>query len=432
MAKEAFGERQAQDLKLELFKKVHLFEDLSNEELKDALKYMQIRTFRRNEYLFFEEEAEPGVYILIDGLIKLLKETHDARIVIVRLVYPGDVFGWIEWGKKAPKNTYTAKAMVDSKTLYISNKDFINLAIKHPAIAIKMTCEATSTLLHSYETLKSIAGGKVEERIAKVLLEIAELVELQRSYTNINKAIVWFGGDIVSGLIHDELIKSADITAVEQVAVAGYLLAQVVAELSTVFDHIEVITTVGNHGRLAKRKEYKFSVLENFDYIAYQICALALRKYRNVKFNISKAIFRFEDIAGWRFVFSHGDETRSWMSIPFYGLKRDFANKNILNAYLAGLQTQVQPVNYKVVGHFHISGFIPEGGGYIIMNGTLKGIDEYAFTHGWITRPSQIIFGVHQEYGITWNYSIWLDVVKKENPSRFVVDLPDTWADLVI
>jgi len=98
MAKEAFGERQAQDLKLELFKKVHLFEDLSNEELKDALKYMQIRTFRRNEYLFFEEEAEPGVYILIDGLIKLLKETHDARIVIVRLVYPGDVFGWIEWG----------------------------------------------------------------------------------------------------------------------------------------------------------------------------------------------------------------------------------------------------------------------------------------------------------------------------------------------
>ncbi|MFN3471660.1 MAG: Crp/Fnr family transcriptional regulator [Aquificaceae bacterium] len=176
MAKEAFGERQAQDLNLDLFKKIHLFEDLSKEELNDALKYMQVRTFRRNEYLFFEEEAEPGVYILIDGLIKLLKETHDAKIVIVRLVYPGDVFGWIEWGKKTPKNTYTAKAMVESKTLYISNKDFINLAIKHPAIAIKMTCEATATLLHSYETLKSIAGGKVEERIAKVLLEIADRI----------------------------------------------------------------------------------------------------------------------------------------------------------------------------------------------------------------------------------------------------------------
>ena len=112
MAKETFRERQAKDLKIEMLKKVHIFEDLSEEELKDALNYMQVREFRRNEYLFFEEEAEPGVYILLDGLIKLLKETHDARIVIVRLVYPGDIFGWIEWGKKVPRNTYTANAIL--------------------------------------------------------------------------------------------------------------------------------------------------------------------------------------------------------------------------------------------------------------------------------------------------------------------------------
>ncbi|MCS7261842.1 MAG: Crp/Fnr family transcriptional regulator [Aquificaceae bacterium] len=179
MAKEAFRERQAQDLKLEMLRKVHLFEDLSEEELKDALKYMQVGEFKRNQYLFFEEEAEPGVHILVEGLVKLLKETHDARIVIVRLVYPRDIFGWIEWGKKVSRNTYTAKAILDSKTLYISNKDFINLSIKHPAIAVKMTCEATAILLHSYETLKSIAGGKVEERIARALLEIADRIGKQ-------------------------------------------------------------------------------------------------------------------------------------------------------------------------------------------------------------------------------------------------------------
>ncbi|ADO46129.1 MAG: Crp/Fnr family transcriptional regulator [Hydrogenobacter thermophilus] len=176
MAKEALREREDMHLKLEMLKNVHMFEGLGEEELKEAVKYMQLREFRRNEYIFFEEEAEPGIYILIDGLIKLLKETQDARIVIVRLVYPGDVFGWIEWGKKAPKNTYTAKSMTESKTLYISNKDFINLAIKHPAIAIKMTCEATANLIQTYETLKSIAGGKVEERIAKVILEIADRI----------------------------------------------------------------------------------------------------------------------------------------------------------------------------------------------------------------------------------------------------------------
>ena len=171
MAKNTSGEWKAQSLR-----DFHLFEDLSENELRQAVQYMQEKSFRKGEYLFFEEEAEPGIYILLEGLIKLLKETHDAKIVIVRLVYPGDIFGWIEWGKKKPKNTYTAKAITDSRTLYISNKDFINLAIKHPAIAVKMTCEATSTLLQTYETLKSIAGGKVEERIAKVLLEIADRI----------------------------------------------------------------------------------------------------------------------------------------------------------------------------------------------------------------------------------------------------------------
>ena len=86
MAKETFRERQAKDLKIEMLKKVHIFEDLSEEELKDALNYMQVREFRRNEYLFFEEEAEPGLYIILECLKKLLKETHDARIVIVRIV----------------------------------------------------------------------------------------------------------------------------------------------------------------------------------------------------------------------------------------------------------------------------------------------------------------------------------------------------------
>jgi CRP/FNR family transcriptional regulator len=176
MAKEAIREREDMHIKLDMLKQIHLFEGLGEEELKEAIKYMQVKEFRRNEYIFFEEEAEPGIYILIEGLIKLLKETQDARIVIVRLVYPGDVFGWIEWGKKAPKNTYTAKSMTESKALYISNKDFINLAIKHPAVAIKMTCEATANLIQTYETIKSIAGGKVEERIAKVLLEIADRI----------------------------------------------------------------------------------------------------------------------------------------------------------------------------------------------------------------------------------------------------------------
>ncbi len=179
--KAATKRRTPEDIKLDFIKKVHLFEDLNPDELKEAVKHMTFKDYDKNDYLFFEEDAEPGIFILVDGLVKLIKETQDGKTIIVRLVFPGDVFGWIEWGKSTPKSTYTAMSVLKTKVLYISNKDFITLAIRYPAVAIKMTCDATANLLQTYEILKSIASGRVEERIAKILLELADRIGVKKN-----------------------------------------------------------------------------------------------------------------------------------------------------------------------------------------------------------------------------------------------------------
>ncbi len=182
MGKRTASKRKTpEDIKLDFIRKIHLFETLSSEELREVATYMTLKEYEKGDYLFFEEDAEPGIFILVKGLVKLIKETQDGKTIIVRLVFPGDVFGWIEWGN-APKATYyTAMAVLDSWVVYISNRDFINLAIKYPAVAIKMTCDATANLLNTYEILKSIASGRVEERIAKILLELADRVGIKKN-----------------------------------------------------------------------------------------------------------------------------------------------------------------------------------------------------------------------------------------------------------
>lgn len=274
-----------------------------------------------------------------------------------------------------------------------------------------------------------IAAARLEFLASKV----AELVDLQRHYTTINRAVVWLGGDMVSGIIHQELRDTAILLAVEQTALAGYLMAQLIAEISTLFKEVVVVTTVGNHGRISKKKTFKTHTINNLDYVAYQICAFALRNYKHLKFVIDPALFRYMDIFGWRFVFSHGDETKSWMQIPFYGLRRDFAAKQAINVYVhsgGDLTSAVQPVNYKVVGHFHTGGIVPDNLGDIIMNGTLKGVDEFSFAKGFISRPFQYLFGVHRENGLTFNYRIWLDKVNAKAPARYRVEIPDVWAEM--
>ena len=318
--------------------------------------------------------------------------------------------------------------------------------IKEPPTRVRRGGEEVAVILcsdwHIGEVVRSeqVSGvNEFNENIASARLElfaekIAELLDLQRHYTTINRAVVWLGGDMVSGIIHQELSDTATLLAVEQTALAGYLMAQFIAEVSTLFREVTVITTVGNHGRMTKKRAFKTHTINNLDYVAYQICAFALKNYKHVKFHVDASIFRYTDIFGWRFVFSHGDETRSWMGIPFYGLRRDFSAKQAINVYVhsnGDFTKAVQPVNYKVVGHFHTTGVIPENLGFIIMNGSLKGVDEFSFTKGFISRPSQFFFGVHKAHGLTFNYPVWLDGSKRE-PSRYTIEVPDVWADMEV
>ncbi|WP_457640022.1 Crp/Fnr family transcriptional regulator [Persephonella sp.] len=157
-------------------KDIPLLEGIPEEDFKEIAKYFHLKEFKKNDYIFFEGDEEPGIYIVIDGIVKLIKETADGKTVILRLVTPKEVFGWLVMGDSRPSSTYTAQALVDTKVLYVSNKDFLKLLSLYPALAVKITCDASKMLLEAYDRLKSLAAEKVEGRIANLLLELSRKI----------------------------------------------------------------------------------------------------------------------------------------------------------------------------------------------------------------------------------------------------------------
>ena len=157
-------------------KEIPLLEDIPPEEIKKISTYFHLKEYKKNEYIFFEGDEEPGIYIVIDGIVKLIKETADGKTVILRLVTPKEVFGWLVMGESRPTSTYTAQALVDTKVLHISNQDFLKLLNLYPALAVKITCDASKMLLEAYDRLKSLAAEKVEGRIANLLLELSRKI----------------------------------------------------------------------------------------------------------------------------------------------------------------------------------------------------------------------------------------------------------------
>ena len=162
--------------KIKHFQKLRLFSGLKTKELEEIANYFHEKGFKKGEYIFFEGDEEPGIYIVLEGIVKLTKETAEGKTVIVRLATAGDVFGWFVLGESKPTSTYTAQTLTDTKVLYISNADFLRLLTEYPALAVRITCESTKMVLEAYERLKSLAAEKVEGRIANIILELAKKI----------------------------------------------------------------------------------------------------------------------------------------------------------------------------------------------------------------------------------------------------------------
>ncbi|MGC9080352.1 Crp/Fnr family transcriptional regulator [Sulfurihydrogenibium sp.] len=167
--------------KLELIKTIPLLSGLKEDDIKSIEKFFVYKEYKKGEYVFYEGDKEPGIHFVIDGIVKLIKETSDGKTVILRLVTKGESFGWLVMKDSTPTSTYSAQTLVDSKILYISNQDFLKLLLMYPALAVKITCDSTKKTLEAYDRLKSLAVEKVEGRIATLLVELVEKIGKKES-----------------------------------------------------------------------------------------------------------------------------------------------------------------------------------------------------------------------------------------------------------
>lgn len=169
---------------------IDLFKALKESEIASIKDLFIVKHYRKGDYIFYEGDKEPGIHFIVEGIVKLIKETSEGKTVILQLVTKGENFGWLVMKGSRPNSTYSAQALVDTTVLYISNSDFLKLLLMNPALAVRITCESTKKILEAYERLKSLAVEKVEGRIASLLLELADKIgEPEKDKITINAPI---------------------------------------------------------------------------------------------------------------------------------------------------------------------------------------------------------------------------------------------------
>jgi len=229
-------------------------------------------------------------------------------------------------------------------------------------------------------------------------------------------------GDHTCGEIHKAAERSYFRNCFKNCHAIGQLHALMYRDLAPHFEQVNVLYVPGNHGRRSRKKDY-LGAHDNWDYLIAMTARQYCRDIPNVHFEVPNSFSANIDIGGVGFNVNHGDDVRSQLGIPWYGLERRRHRLMSLHGRQGGT-----PIRYYCCGHFHRNGSIAEVDGEMIMNGAWPATDAYAFNSlATYTEPSQLIHGVNKKFGITWRMPVKIRCdYEHQGPKRYnLVDMDD-------
>lgn len=246
--------------------------------------------------------------------------------------------------------------------------------------------------INSYN--RAIATARLQTYFEKV-------IEISRDYIShmdYDGLVLFLGGDLVSGDIHDELKETNEDTVLGTVVYWTTQLAAGIRLLQEYFGQVHVPCVVGNHGRRTRKPRMKLRARDNFDwFIAIQLAAL-FAEDPNVTFDVADSTDTLVEVYSTRHLLTHGDQVKGGGGIGgiWPPIKRLQARKQV-----------IVPHDVLVMGHWHQ--LIQAATNGLIVNGSLKGYDEYASINNFAPEdPMQAYWIVTPEHGVTFQAPIFV------------------------
>lgn len=214
-------------------------------------------------------------------------------------------------------------------------------------------------------------------------------------------------GDIFSGDIHEELTETNAAPLLQSIDFWVEPIAAGILMLADEFGKVHVPVTPGNHGRRSRKSRMKGRAVDNFDWFFGRTLARMFADDDRVTFQIPEAFDIQYDLYDLTIRQEHGDAFKGGSGIA--GIWSPIARGHAKRSSTA-VSTD-RPFDLLSIGHFHTLIFGPQW----IINGSLKGYDEYAAISGFgFEAPAQAFAVVTPEHGITWRAPIFVADSKAE------------------
>lgn len=243
----------------------------------------------------------------------------------------------------------------------------------------EMTAAALASDWHVEETVEaeSVAGRNAynldvaDLRIDKFFDAIIWNVQHNRASQQvlIRDLILWLGGDLITGYIHEELVETNALSPTETVR---WLLPRLYEGIERLLAELDLASIVvpcsyGNHGRTTLKSRVQSGYANSFEWLMYHSLADMFRAAgeTRVVFEITASAHQYIQAYEFTLHFHHGD------SLTYKGGVGGLAIP-LLKAVPAW--DSIRYAHYHHIGHFHqLSDF-----GRAVVNGSLIGYGPYS------------------------------------------------------
>lgn len=238
------------------------------------------------------------------------------------------------------------------------------------------------------------------KRLAHTVRKAIDLLKILDDRMRYPGIVVALAGDNCSGSIHEELEATNELPTIPTILDLAGHLEGAIGLLADTFGKVYLPCVTGNHGRNTRKTWAKGRHHTSFDWLLYQILAKSFEGDKRVTFEVADGPDLLFRVHQRRYLLTHGDRLGSGGDgmIGFIGPVTRGDHKRRTR------QQQVnQPYDTLICGHWHQ--YLHTG--RLIVNGSLKGFDEFAYTEAFpFEPPQQALWVVNPNHGETFRMPV--------------------------
>lgn len=158
--------------KAQIIKNSAIFSSLNDDELTELAGLAVDSSLTSGEFVFWDGDAPEWFYIVAKGKVKVLKHSSSGKEFIIAFFGPGEIFGEVAVFENKPYPA-SAQAVTEANIVGIKKEDFLSFLVNHPQVALRIISVLGGRLRDAQSRLRDLAGEKVEQRLASVLLMLS-------------------------------------------------------------------------------------------------------------------------------------------------------------------------------------------------------------------------------------------------------------------